>query len=35
MRSYEQELEVLIRAGAKVVEIASFEWERVHGLQIM
>jgi ATP-dependent 26S proteasome regulatory subunit len=31
MRSYEQELEVLIRAGAKVVEIASFEWERVHG----
>ena len=31
MRYYEEELEVLIKAGAKVVEIASFEWERVHG----
>ena len=31
MRKYEEELEVLIKAGAKVVEIASFEWERVHG----
>lgn len=31
MRYYEEELEVLIKAGAKVVEVASFEWERVHG----
>lgn len=31
MRDYEEELEVLIKAGARVVEIASFEWERVHG----
>ena len=31
MRYYEEELETLIKAGAKVVEIASFEWERVHG----
>ena len=31
MKNYEEELETLIRAGAKVVEIASFEWERVHG----
>lgn len=31
MRNYEEELEVLIKAGAKVVEVASFEWERVHG----
>ena len=31
MRYYEEELEVLIKAGAKVVELASFEWERVHG----
>ncbi|HNZ65897.1 MAG TPA: AAA family ATPase [Planctomycetota bacterium] len=31
MRSYEEELETLIKAGARVVEIASFEWERVHG----
>ena len=31
MRYYEEELEVLIKAGARVVEIASFEWERVHG----
>lgn len=31
MRSYEEELETLIKAGAKVVEVASFEWERVHG----
>lgn len=31
MRFYEEELEILIKAGAKVVEIASFEWERVHG----
>ena len=29
MRYYEEELEVLIKAGAKVVEVASFEWERV------
>ena len=31
MKNYEEELETLIKAGAKVVEIASFEWERVHG----
>ena len=31
MRYYEEELETLIKAGAKVVEVASFEWERVHG----
>ena len=31
MRNYEEELETLIRAGARVVEIASYEWERVHG----
>ena len=31
MRYYEEELETLIKAGAKVVEIASFEWQRVHG----
>ena len=31
MRCYEEELETLIKAGAKVVEVASFEWERVHG----
>lgn len=31
MRYYENELETLIKAGAKVVEIASFEWQRVHG----
>ena len=31
MRYYEEELETLIKAGAKVVEIVSFEWERVHG----
>lgn len=31
MRLYEEELEVLIKAGARVVEVASFEWERVHG----
>lgn len=31
MRDYENELEVLIKSGARVVEIASFEWERVHG----
>ena len=31
MRSYEIELETLIQAGAKVVEIASFEWQRVQG----
>lgn len=31
MRYYEEELETLIKAGAKVVEIASYEWERVHG----
>ena len=31
MRNYEEELVTLIKAGAKVVEIASFEWERVHG----
>lgn len=31
MRNYEEELETLIKAGAKVVEVASFEWERVHG----
>ena len=31
MRYYEEELEVLIKAGARVVEVASFEWERVHG----
>lgn len=31
MRYYEEELETLIKAGARVVEIASFEWERVHG----
>ncbi|XMB65940.1 AAA family ATPase [Mycoplasmatota bacterium zrk1] len=27
---YEKEIEVLIKAGAKVVEVASYEWERVH-----
>ena len=31
MKNYEEELETLIRAGAGVVEIATFEWERVHG----
>lgn len=31
MRNYEEELETLIKAGARVVEIASFERERVHG----
>ena len=31
MRIYENELETLIKAGARVVEVASFEWERVHG----
>ena len=31
MRRYEEELETLIKAGAKVVEVASFEWERVQG----
>lgn len=31
MRYYEEDLERLIKAGAKVVEVASFEWERVHG----
>lgn len=31
MRYFEEELETLIKAGAKVVEIASFEWQRVHG----
>lgn len=31
MRYYEEELEVLIKAGARVVEVVSFEWERVHG----
>ena len=31
MKYYEEELETLIKAGAKVVEVASFEWERVHG----
>ena len=31
MRYYEEELETLIKAGAKVVEVASFEWQRVHG----
>ena len=31
MRYYEEELETLIKAGAKVVEIVSFEWQRVHG----
>ena len=31
MRYYEEELEILIKAGARVVEVASFEWERVHG----
>ena len=31
MRYYEEELETLIKAGARVVEVASFEWERVHG----
>lgn len=30
-KDYEKQLETLIRAGAKVVEIASFEWQRVHG----
>lgn len=27
MRYYEEELETLIKAGAKVVEVASFEWK--------
>ena len=31
MRYYEEELETLIKAGAKVVEIDSFEWQHVHG----
>ena len=31
MRYYETELKTLIQAGAKVVEVASFEWQRVHG----
>ena len=29
MRYYEEELETLIKAGAKVVEVASFEWDLV------
>ncbi|HOI47001.1 MAG TPA: AAA family ATPase [Bacilli bacterium] len=31
MRNYEKELTSLILAGAKVIEIVSYEWERVHG----
>ncbi len=29
---YESEIEVLIKAGAKVVEVASYEWQRVHAI---
>ena len=31
MRNYENELKTLICSGANVIEIASYEWERVHG----
>jgi ATP-dependent 26S proteasome regulatory subunit len=31
MRNYEKELKTLICSGANVIEIASYEWERVHG----
>jgi len=31
MRKYEKEIATLIKAGAKVVEVASYEWQRVHG----
>jgi ATP-dependent 26S proteasome regulatory subunit len=31
MRDYEKEIATLIKAGSKVIEIASYEWERVHG----
>lgn len=30
-RDYEKELKTLLRSGALVVEIASYEWQRVHG----
>lgn len=30
-RSYEKELKTLLQAGALVIEIASYEWQRVHG----
>ncbi|MDZ4197515.1 MAG: hypothetical protein U1C51_09765, partial [Candidatus Izemoplasmatales bacterium] len=30
-RSYEKELKTLLKAGALVIEIASYEWQRVHG----
>jgi ATP-dependent 26S proteasome regulatory subunit len=30
-RDYEKELKTLLRAGARVVEVASYEWQRVHG----
>lgn len=30
-REYEKELKTLLRSGALVVEIASYEWQRVHG----
>jgi len=32
MANYESEIEVLIRAGAKVIEVASYEWQRVHAI---
>jgi len=31
MKDYEKEIATLIKAGSKVIEIASYEWERVHG----
>jgi ATP-dependent 26S proteasome regulatory subunit len=31
MKEYYKEIELLIKAGARVIEVASFEWQRVHG----
>ena len=32
MESYVKDIEILIKAGARVVEVASYEWQRVHAI---